>query len=119
MNVLLVEDDPATCMTLRSCLLKRGLRCDVAINLEEALSMLEKDSYASVLIEMSLPNSSGFDTARTISWYRVKTKILALVDKDTRVKSSALRRAGVAGYITKPVSQKGVDRVIDRLMGLA
>lgn len=114
MKVLLVEDDPTVCMTLRGYLEKRGFGCDVAVNTEEALTMLERGSYSLILLDMSLPGSSELDTARSISRFGLKTTILALIDENSRVKFSALRRAGVKGYITKPVSQAAFDSLIDQ-----
>lgn len=115
MKLLLVEDDPEVCMRIRKYLMQRRFGCDVAINSEEALEMLLTNDYFLILLDMTLPDRSVFDTARIIRDYRINTKILALRDYGTPLKYKDCLKAGITGYIYKPVSRERFNTRINQV----
>ena len=65
-RVLLVDDQPARLLTYESLLSGVGVTCVRALSGEEALSRLLKQSYALILLDVSMPGMDGFETARMI-----------------------------------------------------
>jgi PAS domain S-box-containing protein len=65
-NVLLVDDQPARLLTYESLLSGIGVTCVRALSGEEALSRLLKQSFALILLDVSMPGMDGFETARMI-----------------------------------------------------
>ena len=65
-NILLVDDQPARLLTYRSILsvLKQNLVC--ANSGREALQKLMQDDFAVVLLDVSMPEMDGFETAQLI-----------------------------------------------------
>jgi PAS domain S-box-containing protein len=66
LNVLLVDDQPARLLTYESLLAGVGVTCVRALSGEEALSRLLKQSFALILLDVSMPGMDGFETARMI-----------------------------------------------------
>src|SRR6201985_2249646 len=64
--VLLVDDQPARLLTYESLLSGVGVTCVRALSGEEALSRLLKQSFALILLDVSMPGMDGFETARMI-----------------------------------------------------
>jgi len=64
--VLLVDDQPARLLTYESLLSGVGVTCVRALSGEEALSRLLKQTYALILLDVSMPGMDGFETARLI-----------------------------------------------------
>src|ERR1700743_2820216 len=65
-RVLLVDDQPARLLTYESLLSGVGVTCVRALWGEEALSRLLKQSFALILLDVSMPGMDGFETARMI-----------------------------------------------------
>ena len=65
-RVLLVDDQPARLLTYESLLAGVGVTCVRALSGEEALSRLLKQSFALILLDVSMPGMDGFETARMI-----------------------------------------------------
>jgi PAS domain S-box-containing protein len=65
-RVLLVDDQPARLLTYESLLSGVGVTCVRALSGEEALSRLLKQSFALILLDVSMPGMDGFETARMI-----------------------------------------------------
>jgi PAS domain S-box-containing protein len=65
-SVLLVDDQPARLLTYESLLSGVGVTCVRALSGEEALSRLLKQSFALILLDVSMPGMDGFETARLI-----------------------------------------------------
>jgi PAS domain S-box-containing protein len=65
-SILLVDDQPARLLTYESLLSGVGVTCVRALSGEEALSRLLKQSFALILLDVSMPGMDGFETARMI-----------------------------------------------------
>lgn len=64
--MLLVDDQPARLLTYEAVLQGVGVQCVRAQSGQEALSQLLKQSFALLLLDVSMPDMDGFQTARAI-----------------------------------------------------
>ena len=60
--ILVVDDDPGTCITLRSILAKKGHEVGIARSGEEAIAMAQQKTHDLVFIDMKLPVLNGLET---------------------------------------------------------
>ena len=60
--ILLVDDDPGTCATLRNILAKRNYNVAIAHSGEEAVTMVQDKAYDIIFIDMKLPTINGLKT---------------------------------------------------------
>ncbi|OOF38360.1 hybrid sensor histidine kinase/response regulator [Rodentibacter rarus] len=63
LSVLLVEDIELNIVVAKNVLEKLGHRVDVAMNGKEAIQLFERNVYDIVLLDIKLPDMSGFDIA--------------------------------------------------------
>jgi two-component system response regulator HydG len=60
--ILAVDDDPATCVTLKSILVGKGYEVGIAHSGEEAIATAQQQAYDIILIDMKLPVLNGLET---------------------------------------------------------
>jgi PAS domain S-box-containing protein len=65
-RILLVDDQPARLLTYESILQGVGVECVRALSGKEALARLLQARFALILLDVSMPDMDGFETARLI-----------------------------------------------------
>ncbi|HTT06471.1 MAG TPA: response regulator [Steroidobacteraceae bacterium] len=65
-EVLLVDDQPARLLTYESILSGVGVRCVRALSGPEALQLLLQQSFALIVLDVSMPGMDGFEVARLV-----------------------------------------------------
>ncbi len=65
-RILLVEDDTSLIDGLEYTLVKNGFNVRVAQTVQEALLLFEKDSFDLLLLDLTLPDGTGFDICRSV-----------------------------------------------------
>ncbi|OOF37917.1 hybrid sensor histidine kinase/response regulator [Rodentibacter mrazii] len=63
LSVLLVEDIELNVLVAKSVLEKLGHHVDVAMNGKDAIKLFERNNYDIILLDINLPDMSGFDIA--------------------------------------------------------
>ncbi len=100
-RILLVEDDLSLINGLSFALKKQGYQLDVARTGSDADRMWEEGKYDLVILDVSLPDASGFDICRKIRrTSKVPVMFLTAADEETDV----IMGLDIGGddYITKP-----------------
>jgi two-component system response regulator HydG len=59
--ILVVDDDPGTCMTLQNILMNKNYQVGIAHNGEKAVTMAKEKSYDILFIDMKLPTINGLE----------------------------------------------------------
>ena len=101
MKILLVEDDLSLINGLALALKKQGYELDIARTVREALSLWSDEKYDLVLLDVSLPDGSGFDICRKIREIS-KVPIIFLTASDEEISIITGLDIGGDDYITKP-----------------
>jgi len=111
MNLLLIEDDEAIARKLTRELDRAGHACDWQESVQDGLAALRKGRCELVLLDLMLPDGSGFDfIAEARRESRVPIIVLsARVDGSDKVRALEL---GADDYVTKPF---WVDEVLARV----
>lgn len=65
-SILIVDDDPAFCKTLKDILKSRGYKVETEINPENALSNMDTEYKLVVLLDLKLGNINGVDLLQDI-----------------------------------------------------
>jgi len=75
--VLVVDDDPGTCETLKDVLIEKNYEVGTANNGEEAIIMAGENDYDIVFIDMKMPVMNGLETFLSIK--KVNPKVTAVM----------------------------------------
>jgi two-component system OmpR family response regulator len=104
MRVLVVEDEPKMAALLRRGLVEEGHAPDVAARGGDAVWMAQAHPYDAVVLDVMLPDMTGFETCRTLREAGVWTPVLMLTARDAVEDRVAGLDAGADDYLTKPFS---------------
>ena len=102
MRILIVEDDAALARGLAGTLKLAGFSVDHESDGAEAAALAISEPYSLVVLDLGLPNLSGFDVLRQIRWSGWKVPVMILTARDAitdRVRGLDL---GADDYLLKP-----------------
>lgn len=104
-NILIVDDEVTSIEVMR-CLLETNVNTQVAETGQKALELLEKNNFDLVLLDVDLPDISGFDVCKRLK-NNENTKDIPVIFisgyKDLIFEMQAYEAGGV-DYINKPIS---------------
>src|ERR1051326_5468297 len=112
MRVLLIEDDRATALSIELMLKSEGFNVFTTDLGQEGLDLGKLYDYEIILLDLHLPDMSGYEVLRTLRVSKVATPILILSGAsgiEDKVKGLGF---GADDYLTKPFHK---DELIARI----
>ena len=103
-RILIVEDDAAILRGLRDNLTYEGYDVVTATNGADALGQIEGDDLDLVVLDVMLPEISGFEVCRRMRHAGIQTPVLMLTARGQEVDRVMGLDLGADDYMTKPFS---------------
>ena len=102
MNILIVEDYKELANEIVDYVSKNGYLCKTVSTCEDTLEEIEVNDYDAMLLDLGLPDGSGFDVLKAVR--KLKSKIAVIVitargELDDKINGLEL---GADDYLTKP-----------------
>jgi len=101
--VLVVDDDEPLARVMARTLRGRGFDCDVALSGAEARKLLEAQAYALALLDVRLPDESGYGLLEHLKAARPDTAVVMISGVDDAELGKAALEHGANAYFVKPV----------------
>ena len=115
MCILIAEDDQRLAQSLQNVLSDAQFESVCVSDGNEVLQEALRNSYELILLDVMLPNRSGFSVARELRRLRDQTPILMLTGLDSISNKIEGLDAGADDYMTKPFSY---DELLARIRAL-
>ncbi len=116
LNILIAEDDPCSAMVIEEIIKLRGDKSKTVGDGEKVFSLLEKEAFDLILMDVRMPILSGIEVTRLLREKGNTIFIIALtahaLDKDRK----DCIDAGMNDYLTKPVGVEALNKAIDKLL---
>ncbi|HBG88377.1 MAG TPA: DNA-binding response regulator [Marinilabiliaceae bacterium] len=103
-NILIVEDELPMLQGLKDNLEYEGYLVDTATTGSEGLKKLLSNQYHLAILDVMLPEMSGFDICKSARSKGLKTAIIMLTAKSEEIDKVLGLEFGADDYITKPFS---------------
>ncbi len=103
--ILVVEDNLTEQFVIRHLLLKFGYRVVIAGSAEEALVLFKENTFAAILMDLTLPGFSGFVCAKQIRQLEGTDSHIPIIAFTACTEQSArdqAREVGMDAYFVKP-----------------
>lgn len=110
--MLLVEDNEVNILVAKTFLERWGATIDVALNGEEALTMLDVSKHRLVLMDMHMPVMDGYEATQRMRASGVTIPIIALTASLPREVTSRIHQVGVDEIVVKPFVPDELFKVI-------
>ncbi|MFM9988593.1 response regulator transcription factor [Flavobacterium sp.] len=121
MNILIVEDNIELAKEVSHFLSNSGYICKISNSCNDALEEISSNDYDVILLDLGLPDGSGFDILKSVRKTASKTAIIIITARgelDDRINGLQL---GADDYLTKPFAltelQARLFAVIRRIHG--
>lgn len=124
-TILVVDDSEANQLLAEAQLKKLGYRYEVASDGAEALERLRSGHFDLVLMDCNMPVMDGYEATRRIRLKErgrgggVHVPVLALTASTEGGNRDACERAGMDGFLTKPLLLTDLARELRRFLGAA
>ena len=104
MRILLVEDDTGASRFIRKGLHEEGYTVDVAFDGEEGLHLATSQNYDLIIMDVMLPEMSGFEALKSVRKKGVMTPVIFLTARDEKEDVVHGLELGADDYLIKPFS---------------
>jgi len=105
-KILHVDDEPDTLKVVKTILEKEGFSVDSVERGKEALEKIKANDYALILLDIMMPDMSGWDLFTQITTINPAYKVIFLtVLEVSEAKLKKLKEQGIEDCITKPFDQ--------------
>jgi two-component system catabolic regulation response regulator CreB len=106
-RILVIEDEPAIADTLVYALRTEGFVPEWRANGRDGLAAFAQQSFALVILDVGLPDGSGFDLCRELRT-RTSVPVLFLTARNAEIDRVVGLELGGDDYVTKPFSPREV-----------
>ena len=117
-TILFVDDDRDLREIVTEQLSASGYAVDVADDGEMAIDKLRQQEYAVVLLDITLPQKTGFDVLRFTKDQSLNCKVIMLTGMVGLSVAIESMKLGAADYITKPYNMdyllSSIKRVLEK-----
>ena len=118
-KVLIADDEPNIVTSLEYLMTKSGYLVEVARNGEEALALVASFAPDLVLLDVMMPQRSGYEVCQKMreraDWRHIKIVVLSAKGREAEVSKGL--SLGADAYVTKPFSNRELIAKVGMLLG--
>ena len=103
-KMLIVDDEIEICDFLKNFFTEKDYKVSIAINGEEALEEIKKNSPQVLLLDIRMPGLSGLDVLKQARELNKDLKVIMITAVENKEMMQLARKLGASDYITKPFS---------------
>lgn len=114
-KILVVDDEKDVCEFTESFFKSRGFKVFCAANGEEALSIVNNDKPAIVLLDIRMKGMDGITVLKHMKEIAPSTEIIMVTAVDDVNKMEEASGLGARDYVTKPLVLEELERKVVNL----
>jgi CheY-like chemotaxis protein len=115
-KILIVDDERVQCLAIQRYLSKTGYEAIYATNREEALRMVQEEKPDIAILDIRMPQMSGFQVLERIRELRKDMPVILSTAADDKRIQELLQRSEIQAVCDKPVDLKALAEAIDNCL---
>ena len=118
-TIIIVEDEQDAAEMFAEMMRVNGFRVLKATGCETAMSMIDIEKPAAVILDIMMPDNSGLEVLRHIQREPglVRTPVIVVSAKGLPVDIKTGLEAGASIYLTKPVDYLDLKQAVEKVLG--
>jgi len=114
-HILIVDDDPLIRNLLQSSVEAFGYRCTTAQDGQEAVELLQRNEFAMVVTDMTMPRLDGMALLKHVREYYPRTDVIVVTGYTETFSYTEVIKAGASDFISKPFNIDELEAKINRV----
>jgi DNA-binding response OmpR family regulator len=110
-NVLVVDDEPIVCHSLRRILSKQSCAVEEAFDVDAAMQKMKLNKYDLVFLDLKMPKRSGMEVLQSIKKYYPQTPVIMITGYASIETAVEATRLGAFQFIAKPFTPDELKEV--------
>lgn len=115
-NVLIIDDNRATCELLKNMINKNGYTAEYRQNIGDGLKAVKNGSFDVVFLDVMLPDGSGLDHIAEIQDHESTPEVIIITSTGSTNGAEIAIKSGAWDYLQKPLSCKETLLPIKRVL---
>ena len=115
-QILVVDDEPRMCSSLKELLEQNGFNCMTAIGGEKAIDALQQNRFDLLLLDLKMPGINGHQVMKHVKQHYPKTEVI-IVSGETNFTDAALAlQQGAHDFLRKPYAKEELLHSINKTL---
>ena len=115
-RILIVDDEETIRLALRKFLRSRGYEVEIAGSGDQALEILDKQSFSLMLCDVRMPGMTGVQVVPQARQRDTDLAIIMLTAVNDAATATEVLSAGASDYLMKPVELADLQQAVDRAL---
>ncbi len=115
-KILVVDDEKDICDFVRSFFKERGFQMLVALNGDEALSLVKKEKPDLILLDIKMKGMDGIAVLKHIKEIDKNFKVIMVTALEDQDKMNEAYKLGACDYITKPLILDYLEQTVGKCL---
>jgi len=115
-RILIVDDEETIRLALRKFLRSRGYEVEIAGSGDQALQILDKQSFSLMLCDVRMPGMTGVQVVPQARERNPDLAIIMLTAVNDAATATEVLSAGASDYLMKPVELADLQQAVDRAL---
>jgi DNA-binding response OmpR family regulator len=113
-KILIIEDERPLARALELKLTHAGFEAKAVLNGEEGVNLLQKESYALILLDLVMPKMDGFKVLETLREKKIKTSVMVLSNLSQEEDEKRAKALGAKEFFVK--SNTPIATIVERVI---
>ena len=115
-RILVVDDEDALRTVLCGELVSEGFEVQSAADGDEAIEILNKESFDLILLDIKMPRVNGFDVLKHVKEKHPDTKVVMLTGFADLKNAIESKKLGAEDFVSKPYDLVDLLTTIERVL---
>ncbi len=111
-KILIIEDEKSLARALELKLTHAGFKAKIVFNGEDAIELLQKETFSLILLDLIMPKMDGFTVLAILKVKKIKTPVLVLSNLSQENDMKRAKEFGAKEFFIK--SNTPIAKIVER-----